>query len=1711
MQGYKDQKFLETATAAAPIIDAKDQKTIAINVVPPQAMRSKRDLYIKIYKQEFIRELQFAWDVANDRATARTTFTEKLVESLKALPQEIPMIGKAVEALGPVLTFAANEIRDKEMGCLANLTDDLDLHRLEILLDVVAREAYRRYEYFIEYRLGDDPVKSIIPFAKAGVARSLEYLARKKSGASVSDVVRSRMGFLGVDQKSNDSKTAGIEFSESFLLAGLIEGRSGAFVQGWSNNKVLLNSNHKNKEVDAEEAYARSAMMHFAILNNQLHREYYVRKSPRHKEISSGQKLKDILAGDMESFYDFGYTIYRGNKNFSKDPRCGFTIMPLKVIKERYVFDEQKHTVFSGDLNSELKRENLSVVEIDKATLKKYIDWYRKQPPSSKNTIAHYLSLSKDRVWRGARFVSCHADLSDVSLPGINLSQMDLSGATLSGDLTGTQFNDSYLIGTRFIGVTSVKNASFQRAQCAFMQAISVDFSYSDFTQADFSFAKLNKSNLSGCTTLGTCWHQTDLKDIKTVAGEKDLTRQQSADFKEWQEKETKVRQALRDELNEQAKQFKQLDVVQQQISKRLQLAESVEFEKVFAQELKNLDAAHRQEFERVYNQIKTVYTDTNKRMDALATALPIKCKEQIDKVSGHVDQRLQEFESQLKNVLAEREQLRKMQEQIKSLVADQEARQSFEQYCREHLKQLEKSVLQAADKETVVDLKKQLTETQADIKALQKKNKEAPGQFQENYTKQINELTGQYTTLKADLISLQAQVQKELKTLTEQQDKRLQVLETELQKTTQKLTERMEKLEQRVDVLENWAKTVSAKLDESKVEDKATQEKVQTLQVELHKLVEKQQKSFVEQEHCRHEIATMQSKLATMTDAKEVTALKNTVKILQEDLRIINKKQENHEAVVKSQLEALQKEFIAQKQLLQESKTSNEAEQAKVQVLTKQLEEQQKNIASWQKEFSQCLAEQEGVNKKAVENLQKQQTELEVQIDKHLYAINKRVTVLEDWAKTVDTKLDASKITDKATQEKVQILKTELNKLVENQQKSFVEQERCRREIVAIQKKLETTSEAEAKPQEVIELKNTMKSLQDGLKTITEKQAKQKAVVKEKLETLQKEFAAQKQLLQESKATTEAEQEKLKALTQQVEKQREYFAGWQTDFTRCLTEQETANKKVADDLQSQYTQLESRIDKRLQEIERRLAVLQSAAMDNKRDISEVRQDFRDLVQANKIQDEKIQQTQLTQSEQLAILMKQFASFKKDISNAQDKKVIKPLIDPKLVINYYDLIFDKKITQGGFGKIYLGRWRDRVVVIKALEGKEFEANKSQNIEELIREIEIMNRLRDRNVVQIYGASVEKERPCLVMEYMEQGALSSVLANKTNITPEQQVDIALDIAFGLRFIHSQGVLHRDLKSANILVDKNFQAKLADFGLAKINTDSVSPTHKSSQAISWMPPECLRHDGVYTTASDIYSYGVILWELMTGKLPLEDCKDNMKSILTRVNSGERDAIPDSVPSVYQQLIKKCQQIDPSERPTLNFIIKQLQDYKEALICCEQAAQAEAKGDLNAAYLSYQKSANGDCFKAYTKLGYFFLKGMGGAPVDMSVAKQNFTKAAERGHVRSMFDLAMLLAGGSTNSKTPEALINMAQALQWYEKAADNGHETAMIKAAEILEKGDKEITVDKKRALALYEKAAVSKETKIAQHAQKKCEALRKLLGPVAPALAVNKMT
>jgi serine/threonine protein kinase len=262
-----------------------------------------------------------------------------------------------------------------------------------------------------------------------------------------------------------------------------------------------------------------------------------------------------------------------------------------------------------------------------------------------------------------------------------------------------------------------------------------------------------------------------------------------------------------------------------------------------------------------------------------------------------------------------------------------------------------------------------------------------------------------------------------------------------------------------------------------------------------------------------------------------------------------------------------------------------------------------------------------------------------------------------------------------------------------------------------------------------------------------------------------------------------------------------------------------------------------------------------------------------------------------------------------------------------------ELIIGREIARGAFGSVHEGKLSGTRVAVKKIPISQ-DVEQQKALKDFEHEVNMMTKLRHPNIVSIYG--INKSQPgfaYLIMEFMSGGSLNKLIYGNQSLTLKQRLDLALGICSGLKLLHKKDIVHKDLKSLNILLDGNGIPKIADFGTASVIKDNKTMTAgEGVGSPCWMAPEICQN-GKPSKKSDIYSFGMILWEIMAGKAPYEN-KRNTMSILMDVSNGKRETIPSNCPAEIAHLIQQCWSQDPSERPDVDVIIATLNQIQKKL---------------------------------------------------------------------------------------------------------------------------------------------------------------------------------
>ncbi|KAL7092677.1 hypothetical protein ACP275_12G178600 [Erythranthe tilingii] len=269
---------------------------------------------------------------------------------------------------------------------------------------------------------------------------------------------------------------------------------------------------------------------------------------------------------------------------------------------------------------------------------------------------------------------------------------------------------------------------------------------------------------------------------------------------------------------------------------------------------------------------------------------------------------------------------------------------------------------------------------------------------------------------------------------------------------------------------------------------------------------------------------------------------------------------------------------------------------------------------------------------------------------------------------------------------------------------------------------------------------------------------------------------------------------------------------------------------------------------------------------------------------------------------------------------------------------------DRILGRGGYGIVYKGIFPDQQVVAI----KKSRVMDQTQIEQFINEMVILTQVNHRNVVKLLGCCLETEVPLLVYEYVSNGTLFHHIHHSGNqpwFSWDNRLRILTEAAGALAYLHSsteKPVIHRDIKSPNILLDEQYTAKIADFGASRlVAIDQTMISTLVQGTLGYLDPEYF-HTSQLTAKSDVYSFGVVIAEMMTGRKPLSNTEnDKEKSLATFfVMSVKEDRLFQVVdPRVMRegsmeqiqaagQLVKRCLKMEGEERPTMREVAMELE---------------------------------------------------------------------------------------------------------------------------------------------------------------------------------------
>ncbi|KAG0263917.1 hypothetical protein DFQ27_001569 [Actinomortierella ambigua] len=368
------------------------------------------------------------------------------------------------------------------------------------------------------------------------------------------------------------------------------------------------------------------------------------------------------------------------------------------------------------------------------------------------------------------------------------------------------------------------------------------------------------------------------------------------------------------------------------------------------------------------------------------------------------------------------------------------------------------------------------------------------------------------------------------------------------------------------------------------------------------------------------------------------------------------------------------------------------------------------------------------------------------------------------------------------------------------------------------------------------------------------------------------------------------------------------------------------------------------------------------------------------------------------------------------------------------------LIVRSLIGAGGYGHVYHASWKGRRVAIKKFFVVKDDVRQTAAIQH---EIDMLKALVDRHIIQFYGTTYHEGMLVIIMDYAEGGSLQRAINGGRISDWSTKTRISQEIARGLAYIHHERVIHRDLKSLNVLLTRLMEVKLCDFGLATVKVHSASMSTTLKGTYRWMAPELLALKPKYSFKSDMYALGMVMWEMAANcTMPFKEQADN-HTVVTFVTKGEREELPDDTPHDYRKWVERCWAQNPQERPDASEMVAE-DDDDFAVVADEAGTDASMmtlSHDMEGVHMS-------PSFGSVSSKGASGVVAVGDqAPVDVGPLRRR----AHQGDVESQMALAAMFEKGAGVDQDD------AEAFGWYLRAAEQGSIEAQWKTGELFYQG------------------------------------------------------
>ncbi|XP_055376779.1 mitogen-activated protein kinase kinase kinase 13 [Condylostylus longicornis] len=235
------------------------------------------------------------------------------------------------------------------------------------------------------------------------------------------------------------------------------------------------------------------------------------------------------------------------------------------------------------------------------------------------------------------------------------------------------------------------------------------------------------------------------------------------------------------------------------------------------------------------------------------------------------------------------------------------------------------------------------------------------------------------------------------------------------------------------------------------------------------------------------------------------------------------------------------------------------------------------------------------------------------------------------------------------------------------------------------------------------------------------------------------------------------------------------------------------------------------------------------------------------------------------------------------------------------------------LGSGAQGAVFRGKYKNECVAVK----------KVRDIKET--DIKHLRKLDHQNIIKFKGVCSQSPVYCIVMEYCPNGPLQNIIKSESSLLPARLLSWAKQIARGMQYLHQHKIIHRDLKSPNILIGQNQVVKISDFGTSR-EWNEVSTKMSFAGTVAWMAPEVIRNEPC-SEKVDVWSFGVVLWEMLTCEIPYKDV-DSSAIIWGVGNNSLQLHIPSSCPEGFKLLVQLCWNTKPRNRPSFRQILSHIE---------------------------------------------------------------------------------------------------------------------------------------------------------------------------------------